>query len=112
VSSDHGTFNRNRARWQCTGQCGGQPRHLALGQEARGHVVAQLLQDLPMSASADLIDKARALDNFLVATRYADGHPAGAPFEHYGRLQSGQAIAYAGEILDFARAEMARPRGG
>ena len=86
--------------------------HLALGQEAWGHVVAKLLQDLPMSVSADLIDKARVLDNFYVATRYADGHPAGAPFEHYGRRQSGQAIAYAGEILDFARAEMARPRGG
>ncbi len=85
--------------------------HLALGQEAWGHVVAQLLADLPIPVSADLIDKARVLDNFYVATRYANGHPAGAPFEHYGRLQSGQAIAYAGEILDFARAQVARPHG-
>lgn len=86
--------------------------HLALGQDAWGHVIAPLLQELPMSVSADLIDKARVLDNFYVATRYANGHPAGAPFEHYGRLQSEQAIAYAAEILDFARAEVARPRGG
>ena len=86
--------------------------HLALGQEAWGHVVAQLLQDLPVPVPEDLVDKARVLDNFYIATRHANGHPAGAPFEHYGRLQSEQAIAYAGEILDFTRAEMARPRRG
>ncbi len=86
--------------------------HLALGQDVWGHVVAQLLRELPRAAPAELIDKARVLDNFFIATRYANGHPAGAPFEHYGQLQSGQAIAYAGEILDFSRTEMARPRGG
>jgi HEPN domain-containing protein len=86
--------------------------HLALGQDVWGHVVAQLLRELPRAAPAELIDKARVLDNFYIATRYANGHPAGAPFEHYGRLQSGQAIAYAGEILDYSRTEMARPRGG
>jgi HEPN domain-containing protein len=86
--------------------------HLALGQDVWGHVVAQLLRELPGAAPAELIDKARVLDNFYIATRYANGHPAGAPFEHYGQLQSGQAIAYAGEILDYSRSEMARPRGG
>jgi HEPN domain-containing protein len=86
--------------------------HLALGQDVWGHVVAQLLRELPRAAPAELIDKARVLDNFYIATRYANGHPAGAPFEHYGQLQSGQAIAYAGEILDYSRTEMARPRGG
>ncbi len=86
--------------------------HLALGQEAWGHVVAQLLQDLPINVPDELVDKARVLDNFYIATRYANGHPAGAPFEHYGRLQSEQAIAYAGEILDFARAQMAGRGGG
>jgi hypothetical protein len=45
-----------------------------------------------------------------VATRFANAHPASAPFEHCGRLQSELAIAYAGEILDYARAEVARPR--
>lgn len=86
--------------------------HLALGQDVWGHVVAHLLRELPRAAPTELIDKARVLDNFYIATRYANGHPAGAPFEHYGQLQSGQAIAYAGEILDFSRTEMARPRGG
>ena len=78
--------------------------HLARGQDAAGHAVATLLAELPQRAPAALIDKARALDN--VATRYADGHPGGAPFEHYGALQSEQAIDYAGEILEYARTEV------
>jgi HEPN domain-containing protein len=86
--------------------------HLHAGQDAWGRVIAQLLRELPRPVAADLIDKARVLDNFYVATRHANGHPAGAPFEHYGPIQSGDAIRYAGEIIDFARAEMAGPRGG
>ena len=54
-----------------------------------------------------MIDKAKVLDNLYVPTRYANGHPEGAPFEHYGPLQSEQAILYAGEILDFVRSQMA-----
>jgi HEPN domain-containing protein len=56
--------------------------HLSLGQEAWGHVVARLLAELPIPAAADLADKAKVLDNFYVATRYANGHVEGAPFEH------------------------------
>lgn len=81
--------------------------HLALGQEAWGHVIGRLLTELPIDVTADLIDKAKVLDNFYIATRYANGHPEGAPFEHYGHLQSNQALTYAREILDFARAHMA-----
>jgi HEPN domain-containing protein len=85
--------------------------HLALGQEAWGHVVARLLVQLP-TAPADLVDKAKILDNFDVATRYANGHAEGAPFEHYGPLQSDDAIRYAAEIIEFARARLARPGAG
>lgn len=81
--------------------------HLHHGQDSWGHVVARLLQDLPVDAPPDLIEKGRALDNFYVPTRYPNGHPAGAPFEHYGPLQSDQAIAYAREIVAFATAQMA-----
>lgn len=81
--------------------------HLAKGQDAWGHVVATLLAQLPLDVPPGLIDKARVLDNFYVATRYVNGHPAGAPFEHYGVLQSQQAIDYAGEILKFAHTQMA-----
>lgn len=81
--------------------------HLAKGQEAWGHVVVRLLQELPSEAPADLIEHARVLDNFYVPTRYPNGHPAGAPFEHYGPVQSHQAIEYAGQIVAFARLQMA-----
>lgn len=85
--------------------------HLSLGQEAWGHVVARLLSELPFSAG-DLVEKSKVLDNFYVATRYANGHPEGAPFEHYGPVQSDEAIRYAGEIVEFVRARLARSDPG
>ena len=81
--------------------------HLSLGQEAWGHVVARLLHDLPMAVSETLVEKGKVLDNFYIPTRYANSHPEGPPYEHYGPLQSEEAIRYAGEILDFVRAQMA-----
>jgi HEPN domain-containing protein len=82
--------------------------HLKHGQEASGHVIARLVAELPTSTgAAELIERGKVLDNFYVATRYANGHPEGAPFEHYGTLQSEQAIRYAGEILEFVRARLA-----
>ncbi len=56
--------------------------HLALGQEAWGHVVARLLGELPHPPREDIIEKARVLDNFYIPTRHPNEHPAGAPFEH------------------------------
>ncbi|MGI8424393.1 MAG: HEPN domain-containing protein [Chloroflexota bacterium] len=83
--------------------------HLSLGQEAWGHVVARLLRELPPSVSLPdtFIAKAQVLDSFYLPTRYPNGHPEGAPFEHYGPLQSEEAVGYAGEVIDFVRAQMA-----
>ena len=81
--------------------------HLHHGQEAWGHVVARLMDELPVEHEPSLLDKAKVLDAFYVPTRYPNGHPEGAPFQHYGVLQSDQAIQYAGEILEFVRAQMA-----
>lgn len=83
--------------------------HLRLGQEAWGQVVAQLLAELPspVKGPPELVEKAKVLDNFYVPARYPNGHPAGAPFEHYGPLQSSSAIEYAGQIVEFVRARMA-----
>ncbi len=81
--------------------------HLFRGQEGWGHVVARLLKELPDGVPDDLIQKAKVLDNFYVPTRYANGHPAGPPFEHYGPLQSGEAIRYASEIVAFVRLQVA-----
>lgn len=81
--------------------------HLKLGQEAWGHVVARLIVELPAPFPPDLVDKAKVLDNFYVPTRYPNSHPAGAPFEHFGPLQSADAIRHAREILEFVRPSLA-----
>lgn len=72
-------------------------------------MVAVLLKDLPSSVliADDLLEKGRVLDNFYIPARYPNSHAKGAPFEHYGPLQSDEAIRYAGEILEFARSKMA-----
>lgn len=81
--------------------------HLHHGQEAWGHVVARLLDELPVEVDPQLIERARVLDGFYIPTRYPNSHPEGAPFEHYGTLQGKEATTYAGEVLDFVRAAMA-----
>lgn len=83
--------------------------HLRVGQEAWGHRIAKLIEELPpgVSVPEELPDKGRVLDNFYVPARYPNGHPSGAPFEHYGKLQSRQAIEYATEILEFVRSAVA-----
>lgn len=83
--------------------------HLRRGQESWGHVVARLLRELPdvVSVPEALVEKARVLDAYYIPARYPNSHPEGAPFEHYGPLQSEEAIRYAREILEFAGAQMA-----
>ncbi len=81
--------------------------HLSLGQEAWGHVVARLLTELPIPIDPTLIEKGKVLDNSYIPSRYPNGHPEGAPFEHYGPIQSGESIRHAGEILEFVHSKMA-----
>ena len=83
--------------------------HLQNGQEAWGHVIAKLFEELPerIKVPQELIEKGRVLDNFYIPPRYPNGHPSGAPFEHYGSLQSEEAIKYANEIIKFVRSQMA-----
>lgn len=81
--------------------------HQALGQEAWGHVITRLLHELPIDVPDDLVEKGRVLDAYYIPTRYANGHPAGPPFEHYGPLHSREAIQYASEIVEFVRSHMA-----
>lgn len=85
--------------------------HPHLGQEAWGHVIARLLQELPpeVTVPAELMDQARVLDNFYIPTRYPNSHAEGAPFEHYGPLQSEVALRYARAIVEFVRAQMGEP---
>ena len=83
--------------------------HLARGQEAHGHVIARLLRELPTGVPVPelMVEQARVLDGLYIPTRYPNGHPSGAPFEHYGPLQSEEAIRYAGAIVGFVRPQVA-----
>lgn len=83
--------------------------HLHFSQEAWGHVVARLLAELPQTVNVpeELVEKGRVLDNFYIPPRYPNAHAEGAPFEHFGPLQSEEAICYASEIIEFVRSQMA-----
>jgi HEPN domain-containing protein len=88
--------------------------HLFYQQEAWGHVVSRLLAELPADIQLPplLSEKAKVLDTFYIPTHYPDSHPDGSPFEHYGVLQSREAVNYAREILTFVGNEMAQPERG
>ena len=83
--------------------------HLSHGQQVIGHVIHDLIELLPESipVPTQLVELARTLDAHYVPTRYPNGHPSGAPTDHYGRLQSQQAIDYARQIVEFCRDAMA-----
>lgn len=80
--------------------------HLSFGQEARG-VVARLLEELPVDVPNELVERGRVLDTFYIPARYPNSHPEGAPFEHYGPLQSEEAIGHARAIVAFVDPQMA-----
>lgn len=81
--------------------------HLHFGQEAWGHGVERLLRDLPGEIPQDLADRAKVLDTFYVPTRYPDSHPEGAAFDHYGSLQSQEAVTHASAVVEFVRNALA-----
>lgn len=104
----------NRHEWACfaaqqAAEKAVKALHLHLGQEAWGHVISKLLKDLPPAVrfAEDLVEKGHVLDNFYIPARYPNSHPEGAPFQHFGSLQSGQAIDYAREIIEFVRLQVA-----
>ena len=111
------SMQAGRHEWACFAAQQGAEKavkalHLARGQEAWGHVVARLLHELPEPPPPLLVEKARVLDNFYIPARYPDSHPEGAPFDHFGPLQSSTALDYARQIAQFARDAMAEPGGG
>ena len=80
--------------------------HQALGQDAWGHSVTELLQALqshvPVVDEA-MLDRARLLDKLYVATRYPNGLPAGAPADYYTRAEAERAIADAETVVECCR---------
>lgn len=82
--------------------------HLHAEQKTRSCVISQLFAGLPETVDVpeQFVEKGRVLDNFYIPSRYPNYHSVGAPFEHYGPLQSEKAIQYAREIIEFVRSQM------
>jgi len=85
--------------------------HAALGQEAWGHVVTELLEALRPSEAAidgDLLDRARSLDKLYIPTRYPNALAGGAPADFYTRAEAERAIADTEAILAVCRGVLSR----
>ena len=90
--------------------------HLHLDQQVWGHGLGRSFRELPVDARAglvervdDLEDRFRVLDAFYIPTRYPDSFPEGAPTDHFGRLQSSDAINHARALVEAIRLALASP---
>ena len=88
--------------------------HLHHGQQSWGHGLGRSFLDLPVGVAdslaaevADLQDRLRVLDALYIPTRYPDSLPEGAPTDHFGRLQSQDALIHARALVDAIRAALA-----
>ena len=93
--------------------------HLLPGQQAWGHGLGRLFRDLPAGTQAsltssitDLLDRLRILDALYIPTCSPDSLPDGAPADHFGRLQSADALSHAGSFVDAIGAVLAGTRPG
>ena len=81
--------------------------HLQQGQQVWGHGLGRSFQDLPDGARLalnraipDLVDRLRVLDALYIPTRSPDSFSEGAPTDHFGCLQSRDALAHARALID------------
>ena len=88
--------------------------HLRHGQQSWGHGLGRCFRELPGPVSAglaarvpDLEDRLRVLDALYIPTRYPDSLPEGAPTDHFGRLQSQDALSHARALVDAICAALA-----
>jgi HEPN domain-containing protein len=81
--------------------------HLHLGQQAMGARRRQAADRSAANAAGRSRRARQGARQLLHAPRYPNGHPEGAPFEHYGILQSEEATTHAGAILEFVRSRLA-----
>jgi HEPN domain-containing protein len=85
--------------------------HEALGQEAWGHSVTELLDALRAAGKPvdeTLLDRGRALDKLYMPTRYPNGLPSGAPADYYTRSEAERAIADGEAIVEWCRGSLPR----
>jgi HEPN domain-containing protein len=89
--------------------------HLHHGQQSWGHGLGRSFRDLPPDVGVELADqipsledRLRVLDALYIPTRYPDSLPEGAPTDHFGRLQSQDALRHARAVVDAICAALAQ----
>lgn len=111
-----GAMRDGRHEWACfaaqqAAEKAVKAAHAALGQEAWGHVVTELLDALRAQEPAIddvLLDRARALDKLYIPTRYPNGLAGGAPADFYTRPEAARAIDDAEAVLAVCRRVLSR----
>ncbi|BER91754.1 HEPN domain-containing protein [Atrimonas thermophila] len=106
-SVEHGDDGWARFTAHQTAEKAVKALHLFWGQEAWGYVVAKLLRELPISVPEELIERGKVLDGYYIPPRYPNGFPEGVPFEHFGSLQTREALEHARSIIEPVRSQMA-----
>jgi HEPN domain-containing protein len=88
--------------------------HLACGQQVWGHGLGRALLDLPdaprerpVAQVSDLQDRLNVLDALDIPTRDPESFSEGAPTDHFGRLQSQDALRHARALVDAIRVALA-----
>ena len=88
--------------------------HLACGQQVWGHGLGRALLDLPdaprerpVAQVSDLQDRLNVLDALDIPTHDPESFSEGAPTDHFGRLQSQDALRHARALVDAIRAALA-----
>lgn len=84
----------------------------ALGAEAWGHSVSDLLTGLPrkMRPPEDLLEAALRLDKAYIPTRYPNMHPSGSPSTRYTRREAEGLIEDAKKILRYCKDHLSEAR--
>lgn len=84
--------------------------HLSLASEAWGHDLTALLNALPAGQrpTADLLDRAKALDKHYLPARYPNGFAEGTPRDHYTMREAEQAIGDAEALVEFCARSITR----
>jgi HEPN domain-containing protein len=82
----------------------------ALGGDARGHSVTQLLAALPPAVrpGAEDIEAAKELERHYIGPRYPNSYPEGAPGDFYTLAEAQRAIAAAERVVDYCRRHLVR----
>ena len=77
-------------------------------QVIMGHALSDMLAELQRTirVPSRLVASGRALDRHYIPTRYPNAHPAGAPHQHYTRIEATRAIKHADQIVRFCEGHL------